>query len=73
MADSAQNRCRVFHDWGIEAGYRVTDDLKLERIWWRGVPDSWVGSAEGGVGRPGEKVCGRCGKRKPLRWRVGLR
>lgn len=54
------------HVWGIEAGYLVTDDLQIKPAWFQGVPDAWAGTS-----RPAEKVCGRCGKRKPLRWGSG--
>jgi hypothetical protein len=55
------------HHWGIEVGYVVTDDLNVKPAWFPGVPDTWTGGS-----RPSEKVCGRCGKRKPLGWGFGL-
>jgi len=66
-----ERRCCLLHDWGIERGYRIVD-RKLVPQWFRGVPDAFVGSAESGLGAPQEKVCGRCGRRKRLRWRIGL-
>jgi hypothetical protein len=56
-----------FHVWGIERGYRV-EEGQIKARWFRGVPDGWVGSMEVAGGPPQEKVCGRCGKRKQLRW-----